>query len=514
MTKKWGVLIVVSVAMFIIAIDTTMMSVTITTIAQDLNTEIQNIQFAIALYSLVMAAGMLVGGKLSTMYGAKRIFTIGMILYCIGTVIAASAINMPMLIVGWSVIEGIGAALMIPAILSFLVTTYHGKDRAHVFAIYGAIMVGGAAIGPVIGGLFTTYASWRWAFGMEAFIGAGVLANTRVLVGLEKAEIMPKVDWGGVALSCAGLLILVAGVISANVISIIIGSVLLVFFFLWERRQEHKGKETLVSPSLFMNKGFMSGTLVNHIVQIGAGAILFSIPFFLQTMLHAEAFSTGLAIMPLTLCMLALTFITARFVARLGIRYITIIGVGIMIAGLIFVANLFSPDNSIMSLAPGLAIVGVGMGIVQSQIENVTISSAKPSESNEASGLHNVFHNLGASIGTAVIGVLMLTFFLSGLVAGVNSSTILPQQDKSELTVLVSDVIKDMNTENLDIEIEDELRAYPEEYIGELDSIEADSLVNSMRRSYRILAGIFGGGLAISFLISKRKLISTTDNAA
>jgi len=303
--KKWGVLIVVSMAMFIIAIDTTMMSVAITALAQDLNCQIQNIQMAIALYSLVMAAGMLVGAKLATMFGTKRIFLIGIILYGIGTVIAALAPDVIVLTVGWSVIEGIGAALMMPAILSFLMTTYDSKDRVRAFAVYAAILVGGAAIGPIIGGVFTTYSSWRWAFGMEAFIVIAVLANSRFLVGQEKAEKMPGLDWGGVALSSAGLVTLVAGVISVNTPGMIIGGVLLLLFLLWERRQERRGNETLVPTSLFKNRNFMTGTSTNLVIQLCIGAILFCIPFFLQTMLHANAFNTGLAILPLTMGMLA-----------------------------------------------------------------------------------------------------------------------------------------------------------------------------------------------------------------
>ena len=156
--------------MFIFALDTTMMNVAITALAQDLNTEIQNIQFAIACYALVIAFVMMLGAKLAKIYGTKRIFIIGVILYGIGTLIASLSVNVAMLITGWSVIEGIGAAFIVPTAVSFLMRSYQGKERAVAFAIATSVSVGAAAIGPIVGGTFTTYLSWRWAFGMEFFL--------------------------------------------------------------------------------------------------------------------------------------------------------------------------------------------------------------------------------------------------------------------------------------------------------------------------------------------------------
>jgi len=537
--KKWYVLITVSLAIFIIAIDTTMMNVAITVLAQDLNTEIQNIQMAIAIYSLVMAAGMLLGAKLAKIFGTKRIFIIGIILYGIGTVTAALSPNITVLIAGWSVIEGIGAALILPTILSFLMTTYEGKDRVRAFAVYAAILVGGAAIGPIVGGLFTTYISWRWAFGMEAFIVVAVLAFSRVLVRQEKAEKRPRLDLGGVSLSAAGLVCLVVGVISANTygwwqatkplivggleiapfgisvapLFMIAGGVLVLLFLLWLRRQERKGNEPLVPTSLFKNRYFMAGTSTNLILQLSIGAILFCIPFFLQTMLHANAFETGMTLLPLTMAMLALSLITARLVARIQIRYLIMIGIAVMTVGAILVAHSFSPGMTMMSLVPGLTVVGVGMGLSLSQIANITLSSAKRSETDEATGLHSTFLNLGRSIGTAAVGALMLTFFLSSLVGGINDSAILPQQDKDELTVLFIDTSKHMEHKEFEAKVKKTLSHYPDEYIGELKGIGVNAVGDSMRITFYTIAGILGGSLVVSIFLPKRKLGSTGNNA-
>ena len=534
---RWNVLIVVSLAMFIITIDTTMMNVAITALSQDLNTEIQHIQMAIAVYSLVMAAGMIASAKLAKIYGTKRIFIIGVILYGIGTVTAALSQNIIVLTLGWSVIEGIGAALMIPAILSFLVTTYQGKERVRAFAVYAAILVGGAAIGPIIGGLFTTYATWRWAFGMEAFIIAAILISSRLLVGQGKTEKRPGLDWGGIALSTTGLVSLVVGVISANTygwwqaakplviggleiapfgisaapLFMITGGILLLMFRLWLKRQERKGNEPLVPTSLFRNRPYMAGISTTLIILIGLGAILFATPFFLQTMLHTNAFETGVAVIPMPLAMLALSFITARLVTRIQIEHLIRIGIVVMIAGAIVMANSFSPSMTVMSLTPGLALIGIGMGLALSQIGNVTISFAKSSETDEASGLYSTFLNLGRAIGTAAVGAIMLASFLSSIVGGINDSVSLPQQEKNDLTVLLTDSSKHMKLKEFEAEIKKTQSDYPDEDISELRAIGVNAVDDSMRVTFYTLAGVFGGSLIVSLFLPRRKLVSTVD---
>ena len=299
--------------------------------------------------------------------------------------------------------------------------------------------------------------------------------------------------------------------ISVAPILMISGGILLLMFWLWLKRQESKGSEPLVPTSLFRNRHFMAGTSTALIIQMGIGAILFAIPFFLQTILHTNAFETGVAVIPLTLAMLALSFITARLVTRIQIKYLITTGIAVMIAGAIIVANSFSPSMTMMSLAPGLSLIGIGMGLALSQIGNVTLSFAKSNETDEASGLYSTFLNLGRSIGTAAVGAVMLTSFLSSIIGGINNSVSLPQQDKNDLTTVLTDSSKHMKLKEFEAEIKKALGDYSDEDIRELKAIGVNSVDDSMGVTFYTLAGVFGGSLIVSLLLPRRKLVSNTD---
>jgi len=537
--KKYGVLIVVSLAMFILTLDTTMMNVAITAIAQDLDTEIQNIQLAVSLYALIMAAFMITGAKLANMYGTKRIFLIGTVMYGVGTLTAALSQNIGMLIAGWSIIEGLGAALMMPAIATFLMVSYKGKERMTAFAVFTAVAVGGAAIGPIVGGAFTTYASWRWAFASEAVIVVIVLAFSYLLIS-QKKPVKPKLDWFGVVLSAAGMACLVYGLIlttnygwwnakrpfviggleiapfgiSFAAILMIAGIIFLLLFVVWLIRQERRGNEPLSPTSLFKNKPYIAGNTVFLMLQLCIAAMLFTIPFFLQSVLFKSAIESGIALMPLTLAMLVFVFVTSRLASRFPVKYLVIIGAIICVAGTILLANSFSVDMSVTDMLPGLIVIGIGLGLANSQLQNLILSSTKGDVADEASGLMNSFRNLGTSMGTAVVVSLLLTFLFSSLVSGINDSQVLPEEDKQMWNVILTDTIKHMEKEEFGELVKEIIADYPDEYVEELQSVSDDSIANSMRISYYVIAGVFGISLATSLLLPRRKLVSASGDSS
>jgi EmrB/QacA subfamily drug resistance transporter len=536
--KKYSVAIVASITAFIFAIDTTMMNVAITALTQDLNTDIQHIQFAIAFYVLVIAAFMLLGAKLARLYGTKRIFIIGVILFGIGTLTAALSVNVGMLTAGWSVIEGVGVAFMIPCAVTFLMTAYRGKERAVAFAIFAAVSVCASAIGPIVGGAFTTYLSWRWAFGMEFFLVVLILVFSRVLTGQRSPERL-KLDVVGALLSALGFGCVVFGVISTTSygwwqaqkplaiggleiapfglsiapVLMIAGGIILLLLILWEIRQERKGNEPLIPLSLVKNCPYMVGGVVNLIEQVCLAALLFSIPFFLQSVLHKNAMETGLILMPLTLTVLVMMLLTPRFAARIPVKYLSVGGVVISAMGAVLLANSFSVDMSPTALIPGFVLFGSGIGLAQAQLQNLTLSSVRASETDVGAGLFNALRNLGSSIGTAIVGTLLITFFVSGLILGINGSAVLPQADKDELTVLVTQSTHQMRREDIKAQIKATFGDYPDEYMQELRVITNDAVGHSMRVTYYTLAGILGAGFISSFFLSRKKIIPSAGEA-
>ena len=515
--KKYSVALVVAIAMFIFALDTTMMNVAITALAQDLNTEIQHIQFAIACYALVIAAFMMLGAKLAKIYGTKRIFLIGVILYGIGTLTASMSVNVAMLTLGWSVIEGVGAAFMVPTAAAFLMKEYEGKERAVAFAIFTAVTVGAAAIGPLVGGAFTTYLSWRGAFAMEFFLVVIILVFSRVLTEHRSPE-KPKLDVVGALLSALGFGCLVFGVINMSADSwasvlMITGGIILLLLIIWEIRQERKGNEPLVPTSLLKNRNNMAGGVVNLLQQLCIAALLFTIPVFLQSILSKTAMQTGLIVMPLTLAMLVTMLLTPRLGARVPVKYLTICGIVLSVIGAVLLANSFSADMATTALIPGFVMYGLGVGLSLGQLQNLTLSSLKPSETDEGAGLFNTFRNLGSSLGTAIVGTILITFFLSGMVLGINNSSVLPQEDKDTLTVVVTQNTVEMTRDEIAAEAKAILGQYPPESAQEIKAIAADAIGHAMRLTYYTIAGILGGSLIASLFLSRRKLIPSAAEA-
>ncbi len=214
--KKWGALITLSLAMFIIVIDTTIMNVSISVLVVDLNTTVTGVQSAISIYAMVMAALMLIGSRLSDIIGTKRIFVLGLIIYSVGTTMASLAGSLAFMIVGWSVFEGVGAALMIPTIQVLLRKQYEGAELAFSYGIISAVAAVGAAVGPIAGGFFTTFVSWRWAFRSELVIAVIVLVLARTLAKDQVAENKPRFDYGGALLSIVGWSSIVLGILLAQ----------------------------------------------------------------------------------------------------------------------------------------------------------------------------------------------------------------------------------------------------------------------------------------------------------
>jgi EmrB/QacA subfamily drug resistance transporter len=455
---------VLGLALAIIIIDTTLLNVSLSTIIREFKTTIQSIQWVITAYSLTLAALTITGGRIGDLFGRKRMFMTGAVIFAIGSLVASISHSVPVLLLGESIIEGIGAALMMPATASLLVANYQGRDRGIAFGVWGGIAGAASAIGPLLGGYLTNNYSWRWGFRINVVVVALLLLGSFLIRESRDTREKPKLDIPGVFLSAIGLLAIVFGFIESSTYGwfeaaqditlfghsftifggsfvpfvIIIGVMFLNIFFLWEQRVEARGDTPLVSMKLLKNRTFTAGSLTTAIVTLGMVGIVFTLPVFLQAVLKLDALHTGLALLPLSLTMLVVAPISGILTNKFPAKYIILTGLIFDLIGMFVLRQSLSVSATTTTLIPGLILYGAGMGMVMAQISNLTLSAVAVQEAGEASGVSNTFRQVGSSLGSAVIGAVLLTSLTANITSGIQKSAVIPEQMKSQFVEIVS----------------------------------------------------------------------------
>jgi EmrB/QacA subfamily drug resistance transporter len=453
--RKWGALLVLSLALAIIIIDTTLLNVSLETLIRDLHTDLKSLQWVITAYSLTLAALTVTGGRLGDLFGRRRMFRLGAFLFAVGSFIASISHSVPVLILGESIIEGIGAAMMMPATASLLVAKYQGRDRAIAFGVWGGIAAAAAAVGPVLGGYLTTHFSWRWGFRINVAVVALLLLGS-LLINDEPSQRRSRLDYGGVLLSGTGLLAVVFGIIEASSygwiqalkpfvvagwrldlgglsvvpFALLLGLLILAAFVLWERRVEQRGGTPIVSLRIFHNRGFVAGATVVGVIMLSQNGIVFSLPVFLQSVRGLDAFHTGLTLLPMPAMLFLVSPTAAMLSKKIPHKRLAQAGLVVNFFGLLAMRWALGVDTPLWTLAPGLAIYGTGMGLVLSQINNLTLSSVELKEAGEASGISSTFRQIGSSLGSAIIGAVLLTAIVGDLQGVVRSSPRIPPEAK------------------------------------------------------------------------------------
>jgi MFS family permease len=450
--RKWIPIIILASGQFVMTLDSSVMNVSITQISADLDTSIQGIQAAITLYTLVMAAFMLSGAKLGDIQGRNRIFAIGLMVYGVGSLTTALSPSLPVLLVGWSGIEGLGAVMVIPAIAALTAATYEGKDRALAYALIGGITAIAVAAGPLIGGWVTTNASWRWVFAGETVVVIGILLVRGQIRQAPRTEKRPKMDIVGAALSASGLGLIVFGILMSSkwgfvepigaltingteitplgfsvVPFLLLGGLgVLAGFVSWEQRQHRLGRDRLVDPTLLRIKRLRAGLTTLLGQQLVLMGVFFVIPVYLQTVLGFDAFETGKRLLPLSLAMLVFAMLGPKIAGRRSPRTVAQMGlVSISIGATVMLATLDVSLND-TGFKTALILIGAGGGLLASQLGNVIMSSVDPSKSSETGGLQGTALNLGSSIGTALIGAILIVNLISGFNANVADNPAVP----------------------------------------------------------------------------------------
>jgi len=462
---KWGSLVVLSLALAIIIIDTTLLNVSLATIIHDLHTNIQSIQWVISAYSLTLAALTITGGRFGDIFGRKKMFVLGAIIFALGSFITSISNNVGTMIIGESIIEGIGAALMLPATSSLLLSTFHGRERAVAFGVWGGIAGGAAALGPLLGGYLTTNYSWRWGFRINVFVAIILVLSSFIIKEAIDDKERPLIDWLGIVLSATGLVSLVFGVIEASTygwwkakevfaigshafnfpanlsvvpFAIALGVIILGFFLAWESKREAANLTPLVSMHLFKNVRFRGGILATAIISLGQAGLIFILPVYFQAVVGLSAYDTGKALLPFSLSLLVVSPLGAILSGKIKPKFLIIAGLTINVLAVFVTRYFLKIDGTMWSLWPGLLLYGFGMGLTMSQISNYTLSAVPVHEAGEASGLNNTFRQVGSSFGSAVIGAILLTSIPSFISTGIANSTVIPTAAKNPITEAVS----------------------------------------------------------------------------
>jgi len=461
LVRKWIPLVVMSLALAIIIIDTTLLNVSFGVIIRDLHTSLQSLQWVITAYALTLTALTITGGRLGDIFGRRRFFMLGAAIFAVGSFTASISHSVPTLLLGESIIEGIGAAMMLPATASLLVSTYKGRDRAIAFGFWGGVAGAASAVGPILGGWLTSAYSWRWGFRINVAVAALLIIGALIFIReVRDTEERPTIDWGGVLLSTLGLLSLVFGIIESSTygwwkakavftafghnyalhgysvtpFGLAIGVIFLAAFFIWEQKMEQAGRTPLVSLKLFMNRQFSSGVATLAVVSLGLTGLIFILPIFFQGVRRLDAFHTGISLLPLSISLFVASPVSVFLTKWLTPKRIIQIGLFFTVLANYALYHNLNPTATAADLALGLILFGAGMGFVQSQIANLTLSAVSVQQAGEASGVNNTGRQLGSSLGSAIIGAVMLTKLLTGINGGIAKSAVLPASIKAPVT--------------------------------------------------------------------------------
>ena len=448
------VLITLAAGQFLMTLDSSVMNVSIATVAKDVGTTVTGIQGAITAYTLVMAALMITGAKVGAMVGRKRAFAIGCVIYGCGSFTTAVAPNLPVLLLGWSFLEGVGAALILPAIVALVAGNFASERRP---AAYGMVAAAGAiaiAVGPLIGGFCTTYFSWRWVFAGEVVLVLVILLLTRRIADAP-VEKRPHLDLVGAVLSAVGLGFLVFGVLrsgewgwiqpkadgpswaglSPTVWLILGGLFVLWIFFRWEARLVARGDEPLVRPVMLRNRQLTGGLIMFFFQYLVQAGFFFVVPLFLSVCLGLSALATGARLLPLSITLLAAAIGIPRLLPNVSPRLVVRSGLLALLAGTVVLLGALDKDSGAEVVFVPMLLIGLGIGALASQLGAVTVSAVPDEESPEVGGLQNTATNLGASLGTALAGSILIATLTSAFLTNIEQSPAIPSQVKSQAHV-------------------------------------------------------------------------------
>jgi EmrB/QacA subfamily drug resistance transporter len=454
--KQWLTLFVLCLAVLIAVVDITVVNVTIPAIRAEFNVELNQVEWIIAVYALVFAAFIITWGKLGDQFGRRRMFIAGLVTFIVGSVVVGFAPSLGVMIVG-RFVQGMGAAMVSPATLSLLSSTFSGNMRGVAFGLWGATAAAGGALGPLLGGYFTTYISWRWAFLINLPIG--IIAIVGALLAVEESRDTAHahhIDLIGMLLAAVGLAAMVFGLIEGQEygwwaprgtftlgsltwpltnlaitpVMFLMGLIALAAFVLYEVWLEQRGGEPLFAFSLLQFRGFRYGLLTALIVSLGEFGVLFVLPIYLQVARALSAFQASVVLLPFALSMFLVAPMAGVLAARFGAKWVVTGGMLCEAVSLFWLSRILAVDMPFVVVVPMLLLYGVGTGLATAQLANITLSDIPREQVGAGSGANNTVRQVGSAIGVAILGAILAAQIATVGQAELTASAVVPPPAK------------------------------------------------------------------------------------
>jgi EmrB/QacA subfamily drug resistance transporter len=504
--RRWLALAAVALGVSLIVMDATVVNVALPVIIEDLHLNATQAEWMNAVYSLMFAAFLLTLGKLGDLHGRRRLFLVGMVVFVLASVVAGFAANGTELIAA-RLVQGIGAAMILPATLSTVNAIFTGRERAIAFAVWGSTIGGMAAVGPLVGGWLTTYVSWQWAFWINVPVGLVVLAGILLYVPETRDETTQRgLDLSGVALSAIGLGAIVfaliegqnygwlfqeSGAISPVPIAMVTGLILMAFFVRSQRTRLAAGRPVLVDLGLLGVRSFRYGSIAALIVALGEFGLLFTLPLLLQNALGFSALGTGWLIVSLAIGTFLISGMTPQLTRRYGGRTVVRLGLGTEAVAVAGLALTLSSSISGWLIAFWLFTYGLGVGMATAQLTSVILAEIPVAESGQASGLQSTFRQLGSALGVAILGTLLITTLGRSTTANL-AETGMPDAAQEQVTQAV--------TQSAGAAIPS-LQAQPA--TAEAGDAAAEAMIRASKITTGVASIIIGLGLAATIALPK-----------
>lgn len=520
------VLLTLASAQFLMTLDSSVMNVSIAQVAEDVGTTVTGVQTAITLYTLVMATTMITGGKIGTMIGRRKAFSIGCVIYGCGSMTTALAPNLTVLIIGWSFLEGIGAALIMPAIVALVATNFEAAGRPRAYGLVAAAGAIAVAAGPLIGGAVTTFWTWRLVFAGEVVIVIVILFLARRINDVPPTK-QPRLDYVGILLSSAGLGLAVYGVLRSGewgwvlprpggtdiaglspTVWLVLGGLLLVrAFFWWETRRIAQGKEPLVSISMLGDRQLAGGLTMFFFQFLLQAGLFFTIPLYLSVALGLSALETGVRLLPLSITLLLAATGVPRLWPNASPQRVVSWGLAALLAGIVSLIAALEVGAGQTIVTVPLLFAGLGVGALASQLGAVTVSSMPDEKSGEVGGLQNTATNLGASLGTALAGSVLIGALTASFLSGIQNDPDVPDEVASSASVELAAGVPFVSDAQLTDALAD--AGVSSETADAVVDANESARIDALRLSLTVLAGLAVLAMFFTRLLPKRPAGST-----